>query len=381
LQPEVVTPTITSMKTINAVTTNQTLERVGHCLYRSAKSRIYYAILKRTGKQIKRSLKTTDRALAGRRLSELQEKASKLSGSKNAKITFADIGKQWLQVVVASMKTSSHSRQVKIVKSLSKFFGGITVRKITKADVEKWATARSKEASARTFNYERQTFIRILDYAMRDGLIMDNPARIIKRRKQPKHKVVIPTKEQFKALIEAIRNLKATAHEAAILCEFLAYSGCRLGEAVEMTWEDVNFDLKQFTVTGGEFGTKNNEVRTVPLFPSLEKFLLKLRNSLPQTPKHSDRIFSIQNAKTAITSACRNAGLPHFTHHHLRHFFCSNAIEAGIDFKAIAGWLGHKDGGLLVAMTYGHLRDEHSAAMARKMTFAVAGDNLSEVKP
>ncbi|MDD5483944.1 MAG: hypothetical protein PHP98_09925 [Kiritimatiellae bacterium] len=117
------------MKTTNTVTTNQALERVGHCLYRSAKPRIYYAILKRAGKQIKRSLKTKDRALAGRRLSELQEKASKLSGSENAKITFADMGKQWLQVVVASMKTSSHSRQVKIVKSLSKFFGGITVRK------------------------------------------------------------------------------------------------------------------------------------------------------------------------------------------------------------------------------------------------------------
>jgi site-specific recombinase XerD len=72
----------------------------------------------------------------------------------------------------------------------------------------------------------------------------------------------------------------------------------------------------------------------------------------------SDQLFSIQTAKTALTSACRNAGLPRFTHHHLRHFFCSNAIEAGIDFKTIAGWLGHKDGGLLVAKTYGHLRDE-----------------------
>jgi integrase len=36
-------------------------------------------------------------------------------------------------------------------------------------------------------------------------------------------------------------------------------------------------------------------------------------------------------------SACRCAGLPNFGHHALRHFFCSNAIEAGIDFKAIAG--------------------------------------------
>ena len=44
-------------------------------------------------------------------------------------------------------------------------------------------------------------------------------------------------------------------------------------------------------------------------------------------------------------------------------------VEAGCDFKVIAGWLGHKDGGVLVAMTYGHLRSEHSTAMAKRITF------------
>ena len=52
----------------------------------------------------------------------------------------------------------------------------------------------------------------------------------------------------------------------------------------------------------------------------------------------------------------------------MRHYFCSNAIEAGIEFKVIAGWLGHKDGGILVAKTYGHLRDTHSFEMAKRMT-------------
>jgi site-specific recombinase XerD len=53
----------------------------------------------------------------------------------------------------------------------------------------------------------------------------------------------------------------------------------------------------------------------------------------------------------------------------MRHFFASNAIEAGVDFKAIADWLGHKDGGILVAQTYGHLRAEHSMEMAKRITF------------
>jgi site-specific recombinase XerD len=68
--------------------------------------------------------------------------------------------------------------------------------------------------------------------------------------------------------------------------------------------------------------------------------------------------------------ACKTAGLATFTHHCMRHYFVSNAIEAGVDFKTIAAWVGHKDGGLLVAKTYGHLRDAHSFEMAKRMTFS-----------
>lgn len=79
------------------------------------------------------------------------------------------------------------------------------------------------------------------------------------------------------------------------------------------------------------------------------------------------RIIRINSAKSAMNSACRNANLPRFTHHSLRHYFASNAIAVGVDFKTIAAWIGHSDGGLLVAKTYGHLRELHSTTMAALM--------------
>jgi integrase len=94
-------------------------------------------------------------------------------------------------------------------------------------------------------------------------------------------------------------------------------------------------------VTGGEYGTKNHEARTLSLFPALEAFLLRLLAALPKSPEPTDHIVRIDNAKKAVTSACETSNLPHFHHHSLRHFFCSNAIEAGVDFKTIASWLGH----------------------------------------
>ena len=78
-------------------------------------------------------------------------------------------------------------------------------------------------------------------------------------------------------------------------------------------------------------------------------------------------LFKFKSARAALDTASRIAGLPRFTHHCLRHFFVSNAIEKGIDFKTIANWIGHKDDGLLVAKTYGHLRDPHLHEMVKLM--------------
>ena len=355
-----------------AADVGQTLKLVGQCMYRSEQSGIYYGLIKRSGKQIRKSLRTTDKALAKRRLADLQSKVSRLNVGESTKVTFEGLAQRWHESTAGATKPSSHHRQGTVINSLNKFFGAALVRSLGKVHVEAWAAQRGGIAAGRTFNYERQVLIRILDYAAREGLILENPARVIKRQKQGRSTAVIPTKAQFKTLIGAIRDLKSTAREAALLCEFLAYSGCRLGEALAMRWGDIDFDQGFFVVTGGERGTKNHDARVVPLFHPLKLFLGSMRDLYPQKVLMADQLFSIQTAKTALTSACRNAGLPRFTHHHLRHFFCSNAIEAGIDFKTIAGWLGHKDGGLLVAKTYGHLRDEHSAAMAKRMSFSIS---------
>lgn len=140
----------------------------------------------------------------------------------------------------------------------------------------------------------------------------------------------------------------------------------RLGEAINIQWREVDFENDRFTVSGGEIGTKNNEIRVVPLFPKLRECLQALHES--KQPDDCEKVIQIESAKKALIASCKRKGLPHFTHHCMRHYFVSNAIEKGIDFKTIAAWVGHKDGGLLVAKTYGHLRDSHSFEMAKLMT-------------
>lgn len=243
-----------------------------------------------------------------------------------------------------------------------KFFGDLRISAITKRHCEDWMADRGKNIAASTFNKDSLVLKSIFEYALRDGLILDNPAQVIKRRKVVGKEIIIPSREQFETLLDAIDKLDGRAGESKALVQLLAFSGMRLGEATRIVWREIDLKKNQFTVSGGEIGTKNGETRIVPLFPRLKTFLQSVYDGSTREPE--ERVISIESTKTALGSACRQAKLPHFTHYSLRHFFVSNAIEVGVDFKTIASWIGHKDGGILVAQTYGHLRPAHSQDFA-----------------
>jgi len=344
-------------------------QKVAECLYRNSSSGVYYALVKRGGKQHRRSLRTKDRKVADRFLSDFRQKVGRLSKTSSAShVTFRDLAERWLETMRAHLKPSSFRRRETSVGQLCAVMGAMTIRQVTTRTCEEWAAKRGPGLQASTYNNERDTLRVVLAYAKREGLLLDNPAELIPRRKLPRRSPVIPTREQFVALVNQLREMGKRCREAAVLVELLAYSGMRLAEATSMRWGDVNFENNRFTVTGGDTGTKNHEAREVPLFPSLRAFLDRIK--VETSPNPEDLIVGIRKARRAMEKACEEAKLPVFTHHTLRHFFVSNAIELNVDAKTIAAWVGHKDGGLLVAKTYGHLRDTHSREMAQRMQFS-----------
>ena len=60
-------------------TSQLTFTKVAECLYRNESSGIYYALVKRHSKQFRRSLKTSDRQLANRRLAEFRNRVTRLA--------------------------------------------------------------------------------------------------------------------------------------------------------------------------------------------------------------------------------------------------------------------------------------------------------------
>ena len=83
--------------------------------------------------------------------------------------------------------------------------------------------------------------------------------------------------------------------------------------------------------------------------------------------KNGERVFRVRDPKKALSNACKRLQFPHFSPRSLRRCFITRAIELRVDFKTIAAWQGHSDGGVLIARTYSHLRDDHARNMATLM--------------
>ena len=52
-------------------------------------------------------------------------------------------------------------------------------------------------------------------------------------------------------------------------------------------------------------------------------------------------------------------------------------IEEGVSFALLGDWLGHSDGGVLAAKTYGHIRKVHAKAEAQRVGESLAKKNRS----
>lgn len=346
--------------------------RVAENLYRLESSGGYYALLKRGAKQFRRSLKTKDRKLADRRLSELRGLVSNLTISDDAPISFDDLAKRWMAATSHALKPSTIARREQYLRSVAPFFAGMAIRNVRHHHCERWVAERGPKIAALTMAYELSTMRALFDYALKLGLMLTNPAKDIKRPKIVQQPMTVPTREQFRKLVEAIRfsdgraESQRKAKPGADLVELLAYSGCRLREATSIRWRDVDFDRNALSITGGEIGTKNREQRTIPMTEALRSLLLRLKGELNPS---GDFVSSIDSAKKCLQTACRRLTYPQFTHHDLRHLFATTCIEAGVDIPTVSRWLGHKDGGALAMRVYGHLRQEHSFAAVKRVSF------------
>lgn len=343
------------------------------------KSGRYYARLYRAGKEIWKSLKTSSFSVAEVRLAALQKEHREHQARKNdpndAKMTFASAADIHLTRIEQNTQLKPRTKkywrdmQTALLKSWPELSGS-PLRKITPAACREWAAGYAKTASATQFNNTIALLRHVCEVGIEQGVIYTNPVSELVRKRVQAKALELPTLAQFTAFIAEMRAARSRdSKNCADLAEGLAYTGCRIGEAAPIEWRDVDFSNGEIVVRGdAETGTKNWEIRRVPMIPKARQLLQQMKESRSDA-KPGEGVFLVHECQKAMDRAAKKTGMARITHHDLRHFFATVCIESGVDIPTVSRWLGHKDGGVLAMKTYGHLRREHSIAQAQKVAF------------
>ena len=113
--------------------------KVGECLYRYSATGVYYAWFKRRGKQIRKSLATTDRTLAKRLLADLQRTRAGREAD-TARATLAAYSAAYLETCSWQKPSSLVQKRGIHRRLLADFPGGADVRisAVTASALETW---------------------------------------------------------------------------------------------------------------------------------------------------------------------------------------------------------------------------------------------------
>jgi integrase len=382
-----------SMNTKKAVSESVWTKAPVANLVRYEPSGIYFVRAKVRGKLIRKSLETNVLSVAKQRMGDVLNAEQKALAPKNAKIVGKMTFGQALGIFQERQKQSTDIKERTkdynevVAERLLKTWSGlaeIDVRKITKADCLQWRGDYGRKYSAPFVNGTLSVLRRVLDIAIEAGVRYDNPAKAkeVRRARVRQKELILPEPDQFVALLNHVRgNGSGRGGHCADAMEFFAYAGPRLNEAKYIFGRDCNFTKGEIIIRGdAETGTKNWELRRVPMIPEMRRLLERFKADRGEEVFLNSPVCAVRKFNRSLKNACKKLGLHHLTHHDLRHLFATRCIESGVPIPTVAKWLGHKDGGVLAMQTYGHLRDKHSADMAQKVIFAEGTPN-PQVEP
>jgi len=245
---------------------------------------------------------------------------------------------------------------------------------------EVWSAQFKKLYSGQAANMSIALLKRCYQYAIKHGACSHNPFAGVERKKVSVEKVItVPTREQFDAVLRALDcRMTSLAQDEADLIRLMAFSGLRLGEARGLRWRDVDFQNGTVHIewqldNAGQFVRpktwRPDRRQVLDMSPPLREHLMAVLNRAPERDENA-RVCSADQCDHALTFACKVAGVARMTAHDLRHLFATRSLENGIPANVVGDWLGHKDGGMLVSRVYGHVIRDHAREMARLNTFA-----------
>jgi integrase len=251
-----------------------------------------------------------------------------------------------------------------------------------------------KPLSARSVGHVHRLIHRALGHAVTWGIIVQNPAALVRPPKAHAEEIEIIRESEIRAMLDGLRG-----RQLGTIAMLALASGTRRGEALAVRYADLNFDagtvriersLEQ-TKAGLAFKapkTKHGrrtitipaaaiaELRTHQLAHQERRLALGLGRLGADDLVFTDAVDAplkpnaVTNEWIRATAAIgRSIGL-----HALRHTHASQLIAAGVDILAVSRRLGHANASITLNI-YGHLlhdTDDRAAGAIEEMFARVA---------
>jgi len=134
--------------------------------------------------------------------------------------------------------------------------------------------------------------------------------------------------------------------EEAALITFLADTGCRLGEARKILWQDIQG--RRITFVGTKNGTNRSVVATDRVLRALE--VVRSISGRKDGPFVWVKPLKIYRLWKKVLTHC---GIEDGTIHTWRHTCASRLVQRGVDLNRVMVWMGHKS--ITTTQRYAHL--------------------------
>lgn len=284
--------------------------------------------------------------------------------SQPRELTFREVAEMWEAEHREEITIRTWNNYAPHYQDILDKHGNKPFTQVTALDVINHLTAaKAKGYSATVVNSIRSVYRMIFDYAIAHDYAQFNPVTSVRLPKGLKRgKRVAPTDEQIKIICTHIDS------PFGLFPFFLLCTGMRKSEALALTWDDIDLNACQITVTKAldytvganpKIKTPKTDagIRTVPiidiLYPRLVEEKRTSRSEYLFPAQDSPRggkgggLMTLRGYEGAWLRYCTTAGLidedgkPALGAHNLRHGTATLMFELGVDELTTQRILGH----------------------------------------
>lgn len=308
-------------------------------------------------------------------LSELKIQISKGEFRKQHVETYNDIYNLWIVQYEKTVEESTFVKTVGIFRNhILPALGEYKIEKLNievcQQHVDDWSTKLKKYRMVKSYA------AKVVDFSIKRGFYLkNNPFSLVEMPKKKK-KIKIDDEEEpenfytKEQLIDFLNYMeKEDNYKAFVLFRLLAFSGMRKGEALALTWKDIDFTENTIRINKAISRGKNNQIyvkttktgiaRTIIMDQKTMSVLKEWKKTQRKeylaigfnTSQQKQLVFSnesngfLQPTKTRkwLEYILNKYNLPKITTHGFRHSHCSILFEAGLSLKEVQERLGHSD--------------------------------------